>query len=282
MMSHTKSLQNFKSISIRFVQKVSIIVFLILFLLPALPSGKEAAAQPAFGPQATARNETNGAKEDFLFKEPKMFLGLRLGLFFPRAGSDLFDMVTRELTIKKSDFRALDFGIDAGFNLSERLDLVFRYDFSDRTKDSEFRDYIDEQGWPITQRTDFSESSLTAGIRYLFIPQGRAVGHLAWVPNRFVPFAEIGGGALWYRFRQSGDFVDSQKLEIFSATLSSSGWTHTEYLGTGVDIYLYSSAFLTLDFRYSWAKRDLNGSFSGFDPIDLGGFRATAGIDWHF
>lgn len=282
MMPHIRDFQGVENVSIRFAQKVSIIVFLALYLLSGLLAGKEAVAQSNFGPQVVASNETNGAKKDFLFKQPKKYFGFRVGMFFPQADSDLFDMVTKELTLEKSDFRAWEIGIDAGFNLFERIDLVFRYDYSDRSKRSEFRNYVDEQGWPITQTTSFRESSLTAGIKYLFVPPGRAVGQLAWIPNRFVPFAEAGGGVLWYRFGQFGDFVDSETLEIFTATLRSSGSTFTGYLGTGMDIYLLSSTFLTLDLRYAWANHDLSGSFTGFDPIDLGGVRATAGINWHF
>jgi hypothetical protein len=194
------------------------------------------------------------------------------------AGSDLFDMVTRELTLEKRDFRAWDVGFDLGFNLFERFDLVFRLDHSDSSTTSEFRDYIDDQGLPITQKTGFTQTSMTLGIKYLFAPRGRGVGHLAWIPNRFVPFIEAGAGGMDYSFDQSGDFVDYTTLEIFRAYLESSGFAPVVYLGGGLDIHLYRSSYINMDLRYSWAKHDLSGDFSGFDPIDLSGLRTTVGV----
>jgi len=87
---------------------------------------------------------------------------------------------------------------------------------------------------------------------------------------------------MWYRFKQSGDFVDFSTLEIFSAELESSGWTATAYLGGGVDINISKHTCLTLDLRYSWANPDLGGDYVGFEPLDLSGLRTTAGLQWHF
>ena len=87
---------------------------------------------------------------------------------------------------------------------------------------------------------------------------------------------------MWYRFRQSGDFVDSSTLEIFEAELRSSGWTPTAYVGGGVDINIYRHTYLNLDFRYSWAKPELGEDYVGFDNLDLTGLRASGGLQWHF
>ena len=46
----------------------------------------------------------------FALGRPRVFLGGHLGLFAPRADSDLYDMITRELTLDKSDFRAATVG----------------------------------------------------------------------------------------------------------------------------------------------------------------------------
>ena len=191
-------------------------------------------------------------------------------------------MITSELTLEKSDFRAWDLGLDFGFHLHERIDLIFRYDYSQESANSEFRDYVDEQNLPITQSTDFSQSSITAGIKYSLKQRGRQLGEYAWIPSRIVPFVECGIGELYYSFKQKGDFVDYETLEIFPATLESSGWTEVGYLGGGADIYLLRNAYLTLDLRYSWASKGLGRDFSGFDKIDLSGLRVTTGIRWHF
>jgi hypothetical protein len=282
MISHTKNSDNTGNIGFSCLRKTAPFVFLFLFLLPGLFEGSKAAAQQALKQPSNTQNEIEAAKSDFLFQKSRGYFGIRIGEFFPKADSGIFRMVTSELTLKKSDFRASDMGLDAGFSMYERVDLIFSLDDSERTGKSEFRDYVDEQGLPITQKTYYSQQMVTAGIKYLFVPRGRQVGHYAYLPSRIVPFVSAGGGLIWYSFKQYGDFVDSATLEIFPAYLESSGTAPTLYLGGGTDIRLFQAAYLTLDLRYSWAKRDMEGDFAGFDPIDLSGLRLTAGLQWRF
>jgi hypothetical protein len=222
-------------------------------------------------------------KADFLFQEPKRYLGFRIGIFSPKADSDIFELITEELTLSKSDFRTLDFGFDLGFILHERVDLVFSLDFSSVDEGSESRDYV-ENGLPITQSTKFSQTPITAGIKYLLIPRGRQVGRYSWLPNTIVPYLTCGGGILPYEFKLHGDFVDDSTLElvIFSNSYKSSGTPFTYYLGGGTEFNISKSAFINLDFRYHWADDGLDSDFVGFAPIELGGYRLTAGIQWHF
>jgi hypothetical protein len=282
MISHTRKSDNTVNTGFCCLRKTVPFVFLLLFLHPGLFAGNEAAAQQALRSPSNTQNETEETKSDFLFHQSTGYLEIRIGEFFPTADSDIFKMVTSELTLKKSDFRASNVGIDAGFSLYERVDLVFSLDDTERTRKSEFRDYVDEQGLPITQTTYYSQQMVTAGIKYLFVPRGRQVGHYAYLPSRIVPFVSAGGGLIWYNFKQYGDFVDSSTLEIFPAILESSGTAPTLYLGGGTDIRLFRASYLTLDLRYSWAKNDMEGDFVGFDPIDLSGLRLTAGLQWRF
>ena len=269
MTYHIKNSENKNNTS--FLRLCVALVFLLLFFCPVLPGGDRVNAQ-----------SNDEMKADFLFQKPTKYFGLRAGMSYPKADSDLFDMVTRELTLKKSDFHAWDIGMDLGFSKSARLDLIFSLDYSRKAKNSESRDYIDMQGLPITQNTKFSQTPLTAGIKYLLIPRGRQIGKYSWLPSRFVPFVSGGMGIMWYEFRQHGDFVDASTLDIFSATLDSSGEAITGYLGCGTEINIFKTANLNLDFRYYWADDDLESDFQRFDPIELGGYRITAGIQWYF
>jgi hypothetical protein len=222
--------------------------------------------------------------DDFLFSEPKGFLGFRIGKFFPRADSDLFDEITDTYTLEKNDFRAWDFGFDGGVNLHERVDLVISLDFTNRTKASEYRDWVDSDDLPIVQKTNYAQAPLTAGLKFLLVPRGRKVGQYAWLPNRIVPYIGAGAGIQWYRFKQSGDFIDfsSEDLDIYPDEVRSSGWTPVGYVGGGFDINIYKQTYVTLDLKYSWAKPELDLSFVGYDPLDLSGIRASAGFQWHF
>jgi len=282
MMSHPKGLENNGKSSFHCRRKVIPFLLLLLFLPIGLFEGSEAAAQQYLAQPANTQKEAAAAKDDFLFRKPTGFLGLRFGRSVPWANSDIYEMVADELTIEKTDFQAWDLGFDCGFSLSRRLELVFSLDTSERTIDSEFRDWVDEEGMPITQQTIYSQAPFTAGLRFLLVPRGREVGKFAWLPSRIVPYISGGGGVLWYDFRQEGYFVDASTLEIFPATFETSGSVPTVYVGAGIDIRLYGSAYLTLDIRHSWASHEMEGDFVGFEPIDLSGLLLTAGFSWHF
>ena len=241
-----------------------------------------AAANPAFCQPSGQGGADGERKEDFLFSRPKGFIGFRVGRFFPQAQGEIFDFITDELTLDRNDFRAWDLVFDGGFSLHERFDLVLGMEYMKRTKYSEFREWVDEQDLPITQKTYYSQFPMTIGAKILLIPRGHRVGNYAWLPSRVVPYVGMGAGVLHYSFGQSGDFVDASTLEIFSADLKSSGWGPTAYLGGGVDVNIARHIYLVVDIRYSWASPELNQDFVSFDPLDLDGTRATAGLQWHF
>ena len=222
--------------------------------------------------------------DDFMFSAPKGFLGFRIGRFYPRADSDLFKELTNTYTLDKNNFRAWNFGFDGGVNLNERIDLVVSLDYMSRTKRSEYREWVDLDDLPITQKTNYVQVPLTAGLKFLLIPRGRKVGQYAFLPSPVVPYLSAGAGVEWYRFRMSGDFIDftSEDLPIYADLLESTGWTPVGYLGGGLDIHIYRSTYVTLDLKYAWAKPELDLSFIGYDPLDLSGIRATAGFQWHF
>ena len=134
--------------------------------------GSEAVAEPTSGLLENTDSETGEKKADFLFGKPKIFLGLHFGLFFPQADSEVFDMITSELTLEESDFDAWDLGFDVGFDLHEKLDLVFRFDYSSESAGSEFREFVDEQGLPITlPRSEAGEKIPREKIAHVWIDQ---------------------------------------------------------------------------------------------------------------
>ncbi|MCU0626975.1 MAG: hypothetical protein MUF21_10905 [Gemmatimonadaceae bacterium] len=92
---------------------------------------------------------------------------------------------------------------------------------------------------------------------------------------------QVGGGAMYSRLRQSGDFrFDDNSIE--TAEFRSSGWAPTAYGAAGVDIGITSRSSLVLDARYSWARERLRGDFDGFAPLDLSSLALTAGFAWRF
>ena len=218
---------------------------------------------------------------DFLFGRPDGALALRGAWIFARAGSDLFEFVQRELTIDDGNFDRAGFAVDYGIAFSPRAEVVIGIETNRASVPSEYRNLVDNNRQPIEQTTSLTELNLTGSIRFAILPRGREIGRFVWVPRAVVPFAGAGGGMLWYRFQQDGDFVDAldPRRAIFADVFRAQGWTPGAHVFGGVDVRLHGRWFLTLDGRYFWASADLGDDFEGFDPIDLAGFRAGAGIN---
>jgi opacity protein-like surface antigen len=238
--------------------------------LPALVAAALALTAPAI------RAQRGG--EGYLFHRPDVQITLRGGYAAARAGSDLFDFATNELTLKRSDFSGITAGLDIGIPLTSRLDVVLDAGWAHASKGSEFRHFVDNKDRPIEQTTRFDRVPLTANLRYNLMPTGRTVGRLAWIPSTVVPWVGAGGGVMWYRFEQQGDFVDFKTNAVFPSTYNSSNWTPAGQVMAGVDYSLTPSVGLSLGARYLLARGTLQRDFNGFDRIDLSGGSVTAGF----
>lgn len=218
----------------------------------------------------------------YLFEEPRVRLTVRGGLDGATAGGDLFSFVTRQLTLERRDFRGGTLGVDAAIRLTPRIDAVLAGSFAKAAEQSEFRDFVDTQNNAIEQTTTLSRSPFTLGVRAYLLPRGQSVGTLAWIPARFSPYVGAGGGAMYYKFRQVGDFVDYQTLDVFYDDLVSSGWTPAANAAFGFDFSLSALVAVNFEAKYGYARASLGKDFVGFDRIDLSGVSTTLGLSLSF
>lgn len=246
----------------------------------ALAWGGVAAGAPDRNNASAAPPQTRPAP-DFLFGEPRGSIGVRGSWVFARAGGDLFEFLQKQLTIAEGDFDAPAVAVDVGLAVAPRADVLFGFEFIDAGTRSEYRAYVDSNRRPITQETALREANLSGSVRIALMSRGRRVSRLAWIPRRATPYAGAGGGLLWYRFQQQGDFIDvfNPRLTVFTDRLTSQGWTPSAHAFGGVDVRLSRRLFLAIEGRYLWASASLERSFEGFDPIDLAGLRMTAGVN---
>jgi len=226
--------------------------------------------------------QAQGSGRGFLFSEPVASLALRGGFDRAMAGSDIFSFTTTQLTLDRGDFSALTVGADLSFRVTPRIDVVFGGAYAGTSAPSEFRDFVDQDDLPIEQTTSFRRVPLMASVKAYLTPRGRSIGRFAWVPARYAPYVGAGGGAMWYRFRQQGDFINFRTNDVFSDDIASSGWTPMAHALAGIDYSLSPRFALTGEGRYAWARANLSEQFEGFDRIDLSGFTATAGISVRF
>jgi opacity protein-like surface antigen len=218
------------------------------------------------------------AGDGYLFHAPYATIGIRGGYSAATAGSDVFDDVTRQLTLNKSDFGSLTVGGDIGFRITSKLDLTLDAGYSRSSHKSEFRDLVDNNSLPIEQTTTFERIPLTANLKVRLASPGRSIGSLAWIPSRFVPYVGGGVGVMRYRFEQTGDFVDFNTNAVFNTTVDAKDWAFVQQVMAGAE-YNFSPMFgVTFDARYLHGRGNLGTAFNGYDKIDLSGASATVGL----
>lgn len=216
----------------------------------------------------------------FLFDQPRVSVGARLGYAIPAVDSDLFDFARQQLTLEAGDFRSPTFGGEIAIRVANRVDFVADLAWARSRRSSEYRDWEDLDGLPIEQETTFERTSMTAGVRYYLRDRGRRVGQFAWVPNRIAPFVGGGVGARWHAFRQAGDFVDFDTLEVFRDRLETSGVSAIVDLRVGADFSLSRRVFLAGEVRYDFGSGRPGGDYVGFTRTDLSGVGFVFGISF--
>ena len=254
---------------------VSVCAALSLIAVAAPAGAQTPTPQPASSYQAPS-------SPDFLIGRPRASIGVRGEWLFASAGSDIFDFVTKQLTLDKSSFNTPGIGMDLAISLTDRLDLVGGFDIAQSSTPSEYRDHVERVGTrllPIQQTTSLRQANVSASIRFAVTPRGRTISRFAWIPSTIVPYVGVGGGMTNYEFTQDGDFGDvNNSNRIFSDTFRSHGWAPTVHVLGGADIQVYKRMFMSVEGRYGWANATLDNDFVDFDPIDLGGFRFGAGF----
>ena len=242
----------------------------------------ETAAAEAAHRRTVTRKQYQRNPSGFQFGAPKGSFGIRAGWMMARANSDIYEFNNELLTLEKSDYNAPLFGMDFSWAINDRVDAVFGFEYSSTSPLSEFRDFVDEFGSPIVQRTKLQQVPLTASLRVYLVRRGRQVGSYAWVPTAAAPYVGAGAGFTWWKYQQWGDFVDFFDFTIFEEVFETKGWSPTAHVFGGVDIGLSPRIALALEGRYAWADGDLAPAFVGFEPIDLSGFRGSVGINFRF
>lgn len=220
----------------------------------------------------------------FLFGVPRSTLTLRAGYDVAAAGSELFDFTRKQLTLGRFDFSGPAVGAELAFRVSDRFQVTLDAALSNARARSEYRDFVGSDDLPIEQTTTFQRVPISLGLKAYLSPTGREVGSLAWVPARLAPYVGAGVGAVWYRFRQEGEFIDADApdLDVFSADFSSARFAPLGHARAGLDVSVSPRVALTTEARYQFARAQLDRSFVDFDRIDLSGLAATAGVSLRF
>lgn len=252
------------------LRRVALVIATLLWLpAPALAQGD---AQQSTTPPPL------GYPSEFLLGRPRGLLAIRGGWLFANTGSDLYDFVSDQLTVDKTSFNATSVAGDVGISLGSRFDVVATLEQANSSTASEYRDFIDTGGVPITQTTRREEWVISGTARMALLPRGRRISRFAWVPRTFTPYVGIGAGAVKYTFQQYGSFVDFRTLRVFNDDFSANGWAPTVHALGGADLRVFRRLYLTSEARYTWSSATLSQDFVDFEPLALGGLRLSGGL----
>jgi hypothetical protein len=217
--------------------------------------------------------------DGYLLGRPQGSITLRGGYAHANAGSDLFNQVTQDLTLNKSDFSGASFGAELAIPASSNIDVSLDFGYMRTNTPSHYRGFVDTQNQEIQQSTQLTRLPLALNARLYLAPRGRSIGKFAWIPSAVTPWVGGGAGFMWYRFRQDGDFFDTSSLAVFHDTYVSDGWTSMAQAMAGADFTITPRLAITGDARYLWTRRPaLSSDFQGFQPLDLSGVALSLGL----
>lgn len=195
-----------------------------------------------------------------------------LGGFVPRAedARDPNDVLIADLgsaqplDFNVSDFNGFTLGGEWLFPLGTHVEGGLGVGFYTRTVPSVYRNLVNSDGSEIEQDLKLRTVPLTATIR--FLPLGNT--------NGFQPYIGAGVNAIWYRYAETGQFVDLTDNSIYRASYVHSGSAAGPVVLGGVR-FVIDPLVAGGEIRWQSAKGDLpttgTNSFLG-SRIDLGGF----------
>lgn len=199
-------------------------------------------------------------------------LRFRLGVFEPSGDSQFWDDYFTDFTGSPSSFEDVVFGVDYLWRTSRNAGLLFGGSFYKGSTTVAYRDWQRLEGGEITHLVTLELSDLTAAYVWRFGDRGAR------------PYLGAGGGLLWWKFREDGEFIDfgDPDLPIVFASYLADDITWEAFALAGFDVPLGYSWSFFFEGRYRWAEADLNRDFSGFGEIDLSGYELSGGLSWNF
>jgi hypothetical protein len=210
---------------------------------------------------------------------------IRFGAFMPFGDSDFWDDTESVFTLDAEEFDDFILGLTYVRPVSNEVEIGFSIDFFEETVRSEYRDYVDEFGYPILHDTELSLMPVTADVR--FIPGGR--DRIRPGGRHIVkPFFYIGAGVglTFWEYEEYGDFLDFSfdPPEIFLDYFDDDGVAFEVHALAGVEVPVSRMTNFLLEARYSASDDDLGDDFEGLPAteLDLGGSSIYAGLSFRF
>jgi len=216
-------------------------------------------------------------------------LEVRIGGFFPRAQSDLFDDINELYTpdsrsdecttttcpgVTERDWRGVYGGAEYSFNVADHLEMGISLDGYSKTIPTIYRDFSRPNGSDIHQELKLTVVPLGVSLRVLPLDRYAAVQ----------PYLTVGGDVFFYKYEEFGDFIDffSNDLDISADSFKSDGAVLGGHAAAGIRVPLGHDFAITAEGRYQFAQKKRMGDDFNQNRIDLNGASATIGVRLRF
>lgn len=201
-------------------------------------------------------------------------LRFRLGMFEPDAESTYWEDSFRDFTGSPSDFEDASIGFDYAWPLSDSAAIQFGIGHWSGEATQAYRDWVDADGRDIAHLTSIDRSELSAALVY----------HIGGRDSSFAPYIGAGGGFVWWRLEETGDFIDfgDDDLPIVTTTYESDDVVLGTFLLAGLEVRLAPRWSFFAEGRWLDADDELGGEHAGLGTLDLSGREIAAGLAWHF
>jgi opacity protein-like surface antigen len=201
---------------------------------------------------------------------------LQIGAFLPkgedgRVSGDVLAINHQYLLFDFGGFNGFQVGGDWSFALGEFFEAGAGFGYYQQTVPAVYADWVNEDGSEIMQELRLRIMPATALVRIL--PLGSR--------SAFQPYVGAGVGIYFWRYSETGEFVDGYDGSIFRDSFEQSGTSVGPVAVFGLRGRVSPAALIGIEGRYQWGQGNLSQDFLG-DKIDLGGLSilGTFGYRW--
>jgi opacity protein-like surface antigen len=233
----------------------------------------------------------------FMFSDVVTF---KVGYFFPRADSDLWQDEFDNMMFTKTGFQDSNFGFGYEYFLSNQLSVVFNVEGYSKNKLGQYENFVGEtiddfdyafdygQGFSIVHT--FSVSITPIQLSLKIAPLGRR--------QKIIPYVGGGAGLYIWNVRMWGDLILMDEYEEFddpNLNQTVKGYYIVPvdareenklkvgfHAFGGIMVPVANKISFEAEFKYNFAKGELTEAFEGFEPFDLSGYQISVGLNYWF
>jgi len=227
-------------------------------------------------------------------------VSFRVGFFFPRAQSDLWDIEFENMDFTKTDYQNSNFGFSYEYFLSQELSLVLSVDGYSKQKAGSYMDFVGEEIDGFEYAFDYGEGFGISHVYSVSITPIQASIKLTPLGRRMKVIPYLGGGVGLYIWsvRLQGDMIDfSAAEEFYDPNIDAYVFGYEIYQTdareenkfkfgfhgfAGVMVPVANRISVEAEFKYNAAKGTFSEAFEGFEPFDLGGYQFSVGLNYWF